>query len=110
MKISELRNCDYCSGATVPLFYVIRISAAMLTQGANSTLGLNQHFGGNLKLAELFSPTGGEDVLIFGDEDPALLTTLFICQGCMMAHFTLLLMLIEKAADEDPDPEAVDRS
>lgn len=99
MKLSELRPCDKCGGKIAPVFYVVRVSLAIVTPAANTTLGLNQMFRGNLALAEVFT-SEPHPVKVAGDEDPNLMTELFLCQNCYVGEVNLA-MLAEKVEGEN---------
>lgn len=91
MKLSQLRPCDQCGGQIAPMFYVVRVSMAVITQGANQTLGLAQYFGGNLALAETLSPEPSP-VMLMGEEDQELWTELLICQNCYTEELNLVVL------------------
>lgn len=91
MKLSELRPCDKCGGKIAPVFYVVRVSLAVVTPAANTTLGLNQMFHGNLALAEVFT-SEPHPVKVAGDEDLNLMTELFICQNCYVGEVNLAML------------------
>ena len=89
MKLSQLRPCDKCGGKITPMFYVVRVSLAVVkADAANATLGLAQMFRGNLGLAEAFSPQP-DAIMVVGDEEPELRTELFLCQNCCMGEVNL---------------------
>ena len=97
MKLSELKPCAACHGKIAPIWYVVRISQAMLNpRAANQTLGLAQMFGGNLALAEVMSPQP-DCVLVMGDAEPGLMTELSICQNCFLMGKVELPILMEEA-------------
>lgn len=111
MKLSELKPCAICKGKIVPVWYVVRISQAMLKpSAANSTLGLVQHFGGlgnpgALAVAEAMSPEP-DCVMIFGDAEPSLMTEVTICQNCFLMGELNLAMLMESVrATDDPEED-----
>jgi len=62
-------------------------------------MGLMQMFGGNLALAEAMSPEP-DCVMVMGDEEPSLMTELFICQECFLAKPVELALIVEKANDD----------
>lgn len=84
MKLSEIRPCDACGGPIAPVFNIVRCSSAIFNADAvNSTLGLNQIFGGHaLKLAEAMGSCADKAVLVAGDSNPELTTELLLCQEC----------------------------
>jgi hypothetical protein len=93
-----------CKGKLVPIWYVLRFSMTMLKPGAtNSTLGLVQHFGGFgnpgvLAIAEAMSPEP-DCVMVMGDEDPSLMTEIFICQQCFLHKSLDMAVLLEEARE-----------
>ncbi|MBP8055166.1 MAG: hypothetical protein KA314_04960 [Chloroflexi bacterium] len=92
MKLSELRPCDQCRGKLAPIFYVVRVSLAVIkADAANATLGLMQMFRGNLGLAEAFSPQPNA-ITVAGDEEPKLWTELFLCQDCYVGEVNLAML------------------
>ena len=105
MKLSELKPCAACHGKLAPIWYVMRISQAMLNpRAANQTLGLAQMFGGNLALAEVMSPQP-DCVLVMGDVEPELMTEIAICQECFMMGKVELPILVEQANSERKDAD-----
>lgn len=95
MKLSELRPCDSCDKPIAPLFYVIRISQAMVMPTANQVLGLTQYFNGNLALAETMAPA--DDVVkVFADEAKELQYELLLCTDCVMMQEINLAVLMAK--------------
>lgn len=85
MKLSDLRPCDGCGGSVAPVFYILRVSlAAINTTAANQTLGLRQMFGGNMALAEAFSPS--EPVMqVEGDTEIRLCIQCYCGEQCVGA-------------------------
>lgn len=108
MKISDLKPCAVCKGKIVPIWYVIRISQAILNPGAaRSTLGLVQHFGGiekagALAIAEAMSPEP-DCVMIFGDKDAGLMTEIFVCQKCFLHEPLDMAVLMEAAREKEAE-------
>jgi len=100
MKLSDLRPCDNCGGSLPPAFYVVKMSIALINpQKVNSTLGLTQHFQGNLHLAEVMG-AGGE-VVIGSDSDPELEVTIILCNDCRNSKEINLGLLAEKSVEYD---------
>lgn len=95
MKLSELRPCDNCGQKIAPLFYVARVSQAMVMPAANQVLGMTQYFNGNLALAEMFAPED-EVVKVFGEEKKELMDELLLCSDCACEKYLNLLVLVEK--------------
>jgi hypothetical protein len=99
MKLSELTPCAKCGGKLVPIWYVVRISMAMLARKATSSvLGLSQMFsagnplsGQALAIAEVMAPGADEAVIIAGDKDKSLMTEFNLCQQCYLeGHLALI--------------------
>ena len=90
----KLKPCVVCDGKIVPIWYVVRVSQAMIqTRTANQVLGLAQMIGGNLALGEVMAPEP-ECVIVMGDADPSLMTEFNVCQNCfLMKEFNLALMM-----------------
>jgi hypothetical protein len=113
MKISELRVCDACGGSVLPMFFVVRLSAAILSpDAAKDVWKLVQMLGGMrtrgaLATAEALVPEP-DCIKILGDEDSELITQLFICTGCVAKDLNLL-MLTDTVANRTPteDPLSV---
>lgn len=98
MKLLDLRPCDNCKGKLVPSFHVLRISQALFnSQRVNEQLGMTQYFQGHMALAEMFSPAPDEAILVLGDEEPELMTEIFLCGDCWMRTDFLLPALMEDA-------------
>lgn len=97
MKLSELKPCANCGGKIAPIWYVVRISQAMIKpKEGNQVLGLMQVLGGSLALAETMAPEA-HCVLVMGDADPTLMAEVAICQDCFLMKFTDLVILMEAA-------------
>jgi len=94
MKLSELRPCDFCGGAIVPLFHVIQIRPAAVMPGVRSTLGLVT-MGFPLALAEVMSPEP-EPIRVM--EEPDAITELFCCTDCFTRDQNLAIAA-EKVTD-----------
>lgn len=110
MKLSELRPCDSCNGPLTgsgPIrhatWYVIRATQAMVsTVAANQVMGLHQIFQGRaFGLAEAMAPNADGAVVVMGDQEPKLMTELFICMDCAMNPPHGLAFLIEKRSDAE---------
>lgn len=102
-KLNELRMCDNCSGPVGMIFYVLRVSLAVVNvQAVHETLGMHQFFGGRASaaLVENFAPSASHGFTIAMDEDESkeLGTEAFVCQKCMMEP-TDLPMLIERISE-----------
>lgn len=98
MKVSELRPCDKCHGRIAPHFYVVRLSQALIRPAAiNQFMGMHQFFGGraSMALVENFAPEADKAAVVFGDDDPTLMTELYLCQDCVIGGAIDLAMLIE---------------
>lgn len=102
MKLSELKPCARCGGPIAPSFYVIRVSQAIITPAANTTLGLAQIFHGSLALADAMT-SQPSPVKVLGDEEPALMTQFFLCRECACMH---KVNVIELAEMEEADGAA----
>ncbi len=105
MKISELRPCIVCGGNIVPLFYLVRISAAIvLPKAAHQIIELTEIMGGMenrgaLHVAESLAPDA-DCVKILGDEEPELLTQLCVCQECFTTKAPSLSSLMNPGAEK----------
>lgn len=100
MKLSEIRPCDACGGAIATGSYLLRLSLLVVSPRAvNQVLGLNQIFGGALKLAEAFAPDDNP-VKVAGEEDPSLWTDALVCQRCALGAPIDLGLLLAKRAEE----------
>jgi hypothetical protein len=88
MKLSEARPCDSCGGFISPVFYVVRSSLAIISPTAGRQVGGLTLMFGSLALAESMAPD--DDVIkIAGDEDPKLMTEIYLCQDCYMSPINL---------------------
>lgn len=107
MKLSELKPCAVCRGVITPIWYVLRISQAMLKpQAANGVLGLAQMYGGiaapgALRIAEAMAPEP-DCVMIFGDKEPSMMTELNVCQPCFLGRLIEVALLMEESRKEEP--------
>lgn len=100
MKLSDLKPCASCGGSLPPIWYVVRMSLAMLDQKATQdVLGLNLIFGGrsprSLAVAEAMAPDS-DAVIVAGDKDPELMNVFHLCQQCVMLGKVDLAVLMEK--------------
>lgn len=75
----------------------------------DAVFGLAQYFGGHLGLAEIMDPSPDKAVLVMGDQEPELETTLFFCTDCYVGGKTDLCRAVEayarKKAEEDAGAE-----
>ena len=105
MKLSQLRPCASCKGKLAPVWYVIRVSQAMLKPCAtNQVLGLAQMFGGSLSLAETMAPES-DCVLVMGDQEPSLMTEIHVCQECFLMGKIELPVMMENARVDTSESE-----
>jgi hypothetical protein len=118
IKVSELRPCDHCGGPIAPMFYVVRLSLALIDHRAvNEFMGMHQFFGGRapVALVENFAPSAADAVLVAGDKEPSLMTECWICQDCYLGTPLNLARLTEsrhartRKEDHMPDPETTER-
>jgi hypothetical protein len=108
LKLSELRPCDVCSRSIVPLFYVIRISQAMvMPEGraeANALFGTKQILGNTRaagQIARVMVGESDEAVAVFGEKQPSLYTNAIVCQDCFCMGNVKLPVLVEAIARRD---------
>jgi len=107
MKLSEIRPCDNCGGAIVPIFYVVRTSIAVFNADAtNEMLGLSRMFCGSLALAETMG-SQPEAVKIGGEENKELWVEVFLCQDCYVGSNVNLALLAEKIGKKNEEGEVV---
>lgn len=100
MKLSELKPCAVCGGKLVPIWYVLRISQAMLKpNAANTVLGLRQMFGGSIALAEAMAPEP-DCVLVMGDQEPLLMDEIHVCQACFLEKSLDMPVLMESTRED----------
>lgn len=102
MKLSDLRPCDKCGARMSGPFYVIRVSQAMVMPSAQQQVGLALMLG-SLALAEAMGPDP-DVVKVFGDENPALMTELHLCQECFLLEDVPAAELMEKASRAEAAP------
>lgn len=93
-NLNELRACDNCNGPVGMMFYVVRMSIAVVNPDAvNETIGMHQFFGGRASaaLVENFSPSSSHGFKIAMDEDEGkeLCTEAFICSTCYLESIDL---------------------
>jgi len=98
MKLSDLRPCDNCNGKLAPIFYILKMSVAVINPTkTNQTLGLAQQFQGNLVLAEVMG-VGGE-IAIGSETNPELEEIILLCNDCRNIKEISLGLLAEKSAE-----------
>jgi len=92
MKIDQLRPCDHCGKAILPIFYVVRTSIALVDiKAMRSAIGLMDHFGGGragLALAQAMGPDA-DVVTIGGEKEEQLWAEFFVCQQCHVTPINL---------------------
>ena len=86
MKANEIHPCDGCGQSLckhgMMSFTVVRASTAVIDRQAfNTTMGLNQMFGGAMDLAEVMSPDP-EIVKIVGDQRGQKWNQYLLCLDC----------------------------
>ncbi len=110
MKLSELRPCDNCGGQIAPMFYLVRISHAMIdAKVANEVLGLTQMFQGHLHLAEVMGARPDDAVMILGEKDPDMWTELILCQNCsLLSNLNIGVLMEGRAEAENKQKETSD--
>lgn len=98
MKLSDLRPCDGCGGSVAPVFYVLRVSTAVVSpDAAHQVLGLRQMFGGSLALAEVFAPA--EPVVqVDGETEIRLCVQCYCGERCIGA-------LVEQRNNASKEPQ-----
>lgn len=101
MKLSELKPCAVCNGKITPIWYVLRISQAIIKpNAANTVLGLRQMFGGSIALAEAMAPEP-DCVLVMGDQEPSLMHEVFVCQACFLERPLNMAILMESSRTDE---------
>lgn len=93
MKIDarKVRPCDSCGAKYGPSpFYVVAVSLVIPNANAiNATVGLNIALGGGaFGIAEALSPDT-EYLIVAGEKEPELWTTLWLCQECQLKPICL---------------------
>jgi|ERR1051325_4054951 hypothetical protein len=105
IKVSELRPCDACGGPIAPMFYVLRISLALINpEAVNEFVGMHRFFQGRASaaLVENFAPRSVDAVTVAGDQAPELMTELWLCQDCYLMKPIDLAQLSEQRAHRQP--------
>lgn len=87
MKLNEIpRECAACKKPLRFPFFRVRIDYVLGNQqAADQVLGLARMYGGSqqaLALAEVMAPTP-EVAKCAGDEEPAMVTTAYLCVACV---------------------------
>lgn len=83
IKTKDLRPCDNCNGAIIPVFYRVRVSLRMLMidqRAVKEVMGTAQIVG-DLEIASVMSPNQNATIEMPGykiDKD------LFLCQECVL--------------------------
>jgi len=104
MKLSQIRPCDHCCGAIVPIFFVVWTSFAVFNADAtNEMLGLARMFQGSLALAEVMGSLP-EAVKIGGEENKELWVEVYLCQNCYIGDVNLAL-LAEKIGKQNDESD-----
>jgi hypothetical protein len=92
----SLRPCDSCGGPIAPVFFVVRVSQALINEPVvNRFIGMAHFFGGNVGISSVFDP-GDDAFVIMGDKNKELMNEVFICNRCMFEKFSDLFVLVEK--------------
>lgn len=105
MKLSDLTPCACCHQPLAPHFYIVRVSQAMvMPQATREVMGTAMILGGlenpgALRIAEVMAPNAENAVMVFGDEDSALMTELIICQQCVLTGNTDLAIAMTENND-----------
>ena len=106
IKLSEVRPCDNCGKQIAPFFIHIQLRRAVFNrQNTNAVLGLMQMWGNQpraLGIAEVMAP-GADEAVEVADE-PNLITTLYLCNGCFLGDVNLAV-LEEKRGDAEAKHE-----
>lgn len=93
-----MKPCIVCGGKVTPMWFVVKISPAVLNpENTNNVLGLNAILGGNaLTLAEVMAPDDNA-VIVASDKYPELENIFHVCQTCCFENQVVLMQLIEKS-------------
>jgi hypothetical protein len=84
----------------VPSFHILRITQALFNGWrVNEHLGMTQYLQGNMALAEIFTPAPDEAILVMGDEEPELMSEIFLCNECW-GHVDFLLPALQEMATD----------
>lgn len=110
MKLSDLKPCAGCGG---PLrsegmgnWYEVRVSSVMLNpKSAQRVMGLANMFNGHLGIAEVFSPDTDDAVVVLGEKEPALYTTVHVCFECYCEK--RVVEITERVAAQTREAESV---
>lgn len=100
-KLTDLRACDNCTGPVGHIFYVVRVSHAVVNQRAVQEMaGMHQFFGGRagLGLIENFAPAMANGFTVAMDEPEfkELMSEAFVCNVCYMEKPLDMALLFER--------------
>lgn len=104
--LSDLVPCmnPRCRGPLTRGFVVLHMSHGLINAAAaNEVLGLERVFSAGgphpaaFALAECFAPRADDALLVFGDRDESLYTTVVLCQECWLTEDFNLAQLWELA-------------
>lgn len=85
MKTNDLKPCARCNGKVYPMIYRVTVERLWIDhEKVNRDLGLAQILGGNLDLADVFSPHGS--VVDTIDTNVADL-----CQDCALSIWSMVI-------------------
>jgi len=106
MKLSELRPCDNCGGKIAPIFYVLRISPAVINmRDAHQGVALGEAFGFPLELVEGMGMSGEIGTIAMDekkDSGKQIMTEIWICQECHMQPINIA-EIVERVSERKHD-------
>lgn len=89
MRLKDLRPCALCGGAIVPFLWTLKIQRRVIkAMELNQNLSMLGFFGGNMAIADVFSPS-----LI--DSPVTVEKEFFICESCFIAKLGILFDQLE---------------
>jgi hypothetical protein len=79
IKLDDLRPCAKCGDTVVPILYAVEVTQGIIdAKAVNTTLGLAQMMGGNMRIATVMGPNA--DAVI-----ELSTCRFFMCQMCFVS-------------------------
>jgi hypothetical protein len=104
MRLSDLHGCDNCGGQIAPIFYVVRMSPAVINmQEARRGIAQTEAFGFPLALIEGMGMSGEIGTIAMDEREDSgkhIMTEIWLCQGCHMKLINLA-ELSEKVSERE---------
>lgn len=84
MKLDDLKPCASCGGPVAPIFFLVRITQALVMPGARSATASDE------------IRNSDDAVIVFGEKRPHLYTEVFMCAPCYHGGSSNLARIVER--------------